>query len=125
MSINSVGLLHPVVLDRQGNLIAGYRRIKAYEFLGETEIPHTVATSLDGAVSLLWAERDENVCRKALTPSEALALAERLEPLERQAAKERRHKGGQSGGRTAGRGRQKASAKFAEAYSDTGETRQK
>jgi ParB-like chromosome segregation protein Spo0J len=93
-SIEHVGLLHPIVVRSDGTLIAGARRIAAYIHLGRKEIPHVVADSLNEAISLLQAERDENTERKELSPLEALAMAERLEPFEQQAAKERQKKAG-------------------------------
>jgi len=40
-------------------------------------------------LSFSQAEEQENTCRKDLAPSEMVAKADRLEPLEREAAKER------------------------------------
>jgi hypothetical protein len=45
--------------------------------------------TLDSAVALLAAERDENVCRLDMKPSEKVALGRALEPLERPKAAER------------------------------------
>jgi hypothetical protein len=47
---------------------------------------------------VLQAERDENIERKDFTPTEALALAKLLEPLEREAAKNREVEGGKKPG---------------------------
>ena len=88
-SIEQVGLLHPVVVTRNNELVSGFRRIEAYKQLGRDEIPHTVAENLDDALKLLKAERDENTERKQLTRSEAVALAKKLRPLERTEAEER------------------------------------
>jgi len=88
-SIETVGLLHPVVVSRDGTLIAGARRIAAFTMLGRDEIPHTVADSLQDAIALLRAERDENTERKDFLRTEAVAMAKRLEPLEREAARKR------------------------------------
>ena len=85
-SIREIGLLHPVVVNSDGMLIAGRRRIEACSFLGWTEIPATVL-DLD---SIIRGEHDENVYRKDFTPSEAVAIAAELEPMEREAAKERK-----------------------------------
>ena len=41
-SIESVGLLHPVVVTPDQRLIAGQRRLRACESLGWTEVPVTV-----------------------------------------------------------------------------------
>jgi ParB family chromosome partitioning protein len=42
-SIKAIGLLHPIVVDRDGNLIAGLRRLRACKALGWGSIPVTVA----------------------------------------------------------------------------------
>jgi ParB family chromosome partitioning protein len=41
-SIEAVGLLHPVVIDDQNRLIAGERRIHAFQSLKRKKIPVTV-----------------------------------------------------------------------------------
>ena len=84
-SIEEIGLLHPVVVDRDGNLIAGQRRLEAFRGLERTEIPvHRV--SLD---DLRSGEREENVCRLNLLPTEMLAVAEHFRPQVEAKAKER------------------------------------
>ncbi len=109
-SIERVGLLHPVVLTEDGRLISGARRIAAFKILGRDEIPYTVASSLKEAVDLLQAERDENVERKPLSPTEAVALAMRLEPLEREAASKRMRTGKPSENFSKGRASDKVAA---------------
>jgi ParB family chromosome partitioning protein len=94
ISMRSVGLLHPIVIDSSMNLIAGARRIAAAVRLGWKEIPHRQVDSLSDAALALLAERDENLERLSLKPSEIAALAKRLEPLEKAAAKERQRKSG-------------------------------
>ena len=94
-SIKRVGtLLHPIVVDASGKLIAGERRVEAYKLLGWKDIPHTTVTTLEGIHAALLAERDENTQRKDFTPSEAVAMAEALRPFEEAAAKERMAEGG-------------------------------
>ena len=88
-SIADVGLLQPVVVRTDNRLVAGARRIAAFQQLGRTEIPVIVATNLDQAVRLLRAERDENTCRKNFSISESVRHGESLEELERFLAKER------------------------------------
>ncbi len=84
-SIAATGLLHPVVVKPNGELIAGERRIAAYHLLERDEIPvHIIDLE-----NMLLAERDENVQRMDFTPSEAVAIAAELEPIERAAAAER------------------------------------
>ena len=92
-SIDEVGLLHPIVLDKEYKLIAGRRRIEAFKKLGRDKIDGRIVGNLTEAYDLLKAERDENVCRMDFVPTEAVALAERLEPMERKAAAERQRAG--------------------------------
>lgn len=85
-SIRTVGLLHPpvVVHDRNGyRLVAGERRLAAVQLLGWDDVPVTIAVGIADAKGLLAAERDENTCRLDFAPSEAVALAKRIEELER------------------------------------------
>jgi N6-adenosine-specific RNA methylase IME4 len=98
-SIQELGLLHPVVVTPDFALIAGYRRILAAKELGWTNIDVRVVESLTDAASELKAERDENTCRKDFCPSEAVALGERLEALERPKAKERQAAAGPKEGK--------------------------
>lgn len=88
-SIEEIGLLHPVVIDKEYKLITGQRRIEAHKLLGLDKIECRIVSNLTEAYNLIKAERDENICRADFTPTEAIALAERLEPFERKAAAER------------------------------------
>lgn len=88
-SIADVGLLNPITLTRDGRLIAGQRRLEACRLLGWAEVPVRFADSLTDAVQLLHAERDENVCRKEMLPSELAALGDALYEIEAERAKER------------------------------------
>lgn len=88
-SIERVGLLHPIVVNGDGELIAGARRLEAVRRLGWESVEVTVATSLDSAMAELVAERDENECRMAMAPSECVNLAERLRALEEEDARRR------------------------------------
>lgn len=84
-SIESVGLLHPVVITPNGKLIAGQRRLKACKKLGWQKIPVNVVD----LENILRGENDENAVRTDLLPSETVAIAKALEPKEREAAKGR------------------------------------
>jgi len=88
-SIVAVGLLHPIVVDDQHRLVAGHRRYEAWRLLhGAREpIPAHVVDTVDSALLRVRAERDENVCRKDFTPSEAVALGLALEAIEKPKAK--------------------------------------
>jgi len=52
----------------------------------------TVAETLTDVLIALQAERDENTCRKELAPTEAVAIGERIEAIERPKAEERARK---------------------------------
>jgi ParB family chromosome partitioning protein len=94
-SIKRVGLLHPPVVTEDGFLVCGARRIEALKKLGRTKIPVRLVKSLPEG--LLIAQRDENVERKELTPSEASGLAKRIEPQIAAEAKARQHLGRKGG----------------------------
>jgi len=70
-SIQEIGLLHPVVVNTHGELIAGARRLAAAELLGWKEIAATVVP-LDEVVRGEFAENTE---RQNFLPSEAVAIA--------------------------------------------------
>jgi len=84
-SIDDIGLIQPVVITPDNELVAGGRRIAAATLLGWDTIPVTVIHTLNGAVDALQAELDENTCRKDLNPVEAAGLrkarAELLAPM--------------------------------------------
>lgn len=84
-SIDTIGLIHPVVVTPEHKLIAGGRRLAAAKALGWDTIPVTVIHTLADATDALMAERDENTCRKDFTPTEAAAMraavAEAIKPL--------------------------------------------
>ena len=109
-SIRDVGLLHPVVVTPGGILVAGGRRIEATKLLGWSEIPVTVAATLDDAAKLLMAEHDENRCRLDLTPWEAEAMQRSLLEVYRPAAAARQREAG-ARGKEGGRGKRKTLGK--------------
>lgn len=96
-SIKEVGLLHPVVIAPSGVLIAGQRRLEACRRLGWREVPVRVVD----VAEIIRGEYAENVVRKDFVPSETVAITRALEPIERQAAEERR-RATQLAGRTRG-----------------------
>jgi len=97
-SIADLGLLHPVVVRPDGALIAGERRIAACRVLGWQTIPVTTIDLED----VVRGEFAENAERKDFTITEALDIAAALEPMEREAAKERMLAGVSSGKITEG-----------------------
>lgn len=116
-SIADVGLLHPIVVTAEPyELIAGERRLEAVKKLGWPDVPVTVADSLETALDLLKAERDENECRKPFSPVEAVEIGRALRVYEQAMAKARQLS-------TLKQNADDRSAKLAER--DTGETRDK
>jgi N6-adenosine-specific RNA methylase IME4/ParB-like chromosome segregation protein Spo0J len=88
-SIRALGLLHPILVNREHRLIAGARRLGACKQLGWRVIPARVI-DLDE----LRAEHDENVVRQDFLPSEAVGIKRAMEELERQRARDRMSEGG-------------------------------
>jgi DNA modification methylase len=74
-SIETIGLLHPVVVNSDKQLICGGRRIKAFQHLGRETIP---ARTVD-IDSILVGEYAENEVRKDFTQSERVAIAKAIE----------------------------------------------
>ena len=62
-SINDIGLLHPIVINENHELIAGQRRLEAYKKLGHTSIPCRVVNISD----IIKGEFQENSVRKDFT----------------------------------------------------------
>lgn len=91
-SIHKVGLLNPITcrdVDGALHLVAGERRLRACQTLGWSTIAVHVVSNLSDATAHLMAERDENTCRKSMTPVEMKALTDRILEIERPKAKER------------------------------------
>lgn len=88
-SIADVGLLQPIVIRPDNTLVAGQRRLAACRQLGWDCVPVYVTRDLEDELRMLRAERDENTCRKDFTPTEAVTIGRAVEPLEREAARER------------------------------------
>jgi ParB-like chromosome segregation protein Spo0J len=83
-SIDDVSLLHPIVIQPDGTLIAGRRRLAACSTLGWEHVPVRVM-DLEAVVR---GEHDENAHRKDFQPTEIDAIRRALEPIERAAARE-------------------------------------
>lgn len=90
--IQKHGLLNPITVMEQSDgdyvLIAGLRRMKAVEYLGDTQIRATVMSPME-ADEMLMLEIAENEQRKEFTVSEKLAFAEKLRAIEREKARAR------------------------------------
>jgi ParB/RepB/Spo0J family partition protein len=88
-SIASIGLLHPVVITPNGELIAGARRIEACRRLGWSAVPVHVV-DID---AIARGEFAENAHRKDFAPSELVAIAATVEQRERELAQQRMTRG--------------------------------
>jgi ParB family chromosome partitioning protein len=88
-SIQAVGLLHPIVITPDRQLIVGQRRLEAVKQLGWTEIPARVVD----LANIVRGEHDEYVERKPFTRSEAVAIGRALEAHERPNAARRQAAG--------------------------------
>jgi ParB family chromosome partitioning protein len=83
-SIQAVGLLHPIVVDRDMRLLAGARRLAAYAALGWERIPARIIDA-----DALLVEAHENIVREDFRPSEAVRIADALAAREGEAAHQR------------------------------------
>ena len=90
VSIEEVGLLHPIVVRPDGRLIAGERRLAACKKLGWRSVPVTFVDLKE----VIRGEFAENAYRKDFLPSEIEAIRRALLPLEKAAAKERQKRHG-------------------------------
>lgn len=78
-SIEKHGLLHPIVVDADHNLVAGERRLRAHEHLGRAWIEARQLGDLTDA-ELREIELEENLRRKDLTSYElSKTMVERIE----------------------------------------------
>lgn len=107
-SIARLGVLHPIVVSRDHQLVAGGRRLAALQKMGKKDVPVVVIENLDGAVERLLAERDENTCRLDLRPSEMWSIGRALEELEAPKAAQRQREAGKHGSK-GGRGKKNPS----------------
>lgn len=80
-SMRRHGLLNPVVVNKNHDLIAGHRRLESAKKLGWTSI-EVIILDTDEEVEKLNLEIDENIHRKNLTPDELADAYERLDRLQ-------------------------------------------
>jgi len=74
-SISKFGLLNPITITEEKELIAGYRRLEACRALGHQEIECRIIQS-PTKIDRLLMEADENLARKDLSFSEVEAYME-------------------------------------------------
>jgi hypothetical protein len=102
--IKQTCLLHLPVINPRKELVLGRRRLAAEELRGQEFVWCRIVEGFDDEVAALRAEMGENRYRVPLLVSEKVHLARQLRAAEEAAAKERQREGG----KTAGRGRPKA-----------------
>ena len=81
-SINDIGLINPISIDSDQNLIAGYHRLQAYKLLGLKEIPAIISDQKELKARL--QEIDENLKRAELTAIEKSIHIEEREVILRE-----------------------------------------
>ena len=96
-SIETLGLLQPIVVDPDGVLICGHRRLEACKQLGWQSIEAKVVKTSAETIDALLMERDENDQRKPFTPSEAIAMKALIEDKYRGEARKREESGRKCG----------------------------
>jgi ParB family chromosome partitioning protein len=81
-SIREIGLINPILIDSEINLIAGYHRLLAFKFLGLKEIPAIISSQQ--ALKSQLQEIDENLKRAELTSIEKSVHIQQREDILRQ-----------------------------------------
>lgn len=98
VSIEKFGLLHPICIDKENNLIAGERRLKAHEKLGREEIEVKYLEDLT-EVQKKEIELEENIQRKELDWQEQVLAKLQLHELRQELYGNRTgHTGGEGWG---------------------------
>ncbi len=80
-SIRRYGLLQPITITLDGNLICGARRLAAIKQLGWKTVNVWVRGGVSDRLGQLLAEQDDNLLHKALTQYEAAGLYRELKAL--------------------------------------------
>ncbi len=76
-SIQAIGLINPIILNENNELISGYRRYEACRQLGFEEIEARVMDIAENKVQQLDIEYHENIGRVDLTSTEINSYAEK------------------------------------------------
>ena len=87
--INEIGLLHPIVINQNSELISGLRRIEAFKALGKSEIPAYFVNLVD----IVKGEMSENTQRKDFSWEEIIQIKKAVEPEIKTESKKRKLSG--------------------------------
>jgi len=79
-SMNSHGLMNPIVITREYQLIAGFRRLESAKKLGWENIEANIIDA-PTKIKKLEMEIEENIHRKDFTPEEIVDAYSKLEKL--------------------------------------------
>ena len=79
-SIKSEGLINPITVDTESNLLAGGRRLEACKLLGWDSIDATIF-KIENEYELRIVELIENIQRKEMTWAEQANLIKRINDL--------------------------------------------
>lgn len=80
-SIERDGLLQPITIDPEGNLVCGLRRLAAMRRLGWKTANVWVRSGMSDRLGQLLAEQDDNAQHKPLTQTEAATLYRELKTV--------------------------------------------
>lgn len=80
-SISKVGLINPILIDEQSNLVAGFRRLEACRKLNMEEVEVRIVEFGGDMMKMLDVEVAENFFRKDFTPEEVLATEKRRQEI--------------------------------------------
>ncbi len=80
-SIGKLGLLSPIVVDRNNILVTGSRRLEACRLAGLSTVPALKLDTDCGSMEALDVQSDENLCRMPLSSEELEALIQQKKSL--------------------------------------------
>lgn len=83
VSIQKYGLFHPIVVDREKNLIAGERRLRAHKMLGVEIIEVKYVDEVD-MLTKREMELEENLRRKSFTWQEEITAKAEVDKIKRE-----------------------------------------
>ena len=87
--IRKIGLLHPIVINQNRELICGLRRIEAFKSLVKSEIPAHIVNLDD----IIKGEISENTQRKDFSLEEIIQIKKAVEPEIKTESKKRKLSG--------------------------------